>query len=106
MNNSSYIELKVIFLPLESGVRATPPILDDKGYRPHLRIPPHEELLGVEFIEGPDEPVEPGVATFASVRLSYYPNMSYAELIFGAEFEIVEGPHVVGHGSVTRRELP
>jgi hypothetical protein len=106
MRKSSYAEVKVVFLPLESGGRANPPILDGKGYRPHVRVPPHEELLGVEFIEGPDEPVEPGVATFASVRLRYYPNVSYADLIVGAEFEIVEGPHVVGHGSVTRRELP
>ena len=95
-----FIEL----LPTERGGRNRPLDLcnDNPGqYRPHLRvIDGSGELLGVAFMDGPDDPVLPGGSTNATVK-SLYPGVSYAELIDGAKFEILEGPHVVGHGTVT-----
>jgi len=79
------------------------PCLNNKKYRPHFRIFGTNEWLGVEFIEGPDEPVKPGLSTSSTVRLLYAPEVSYAELREGTKFEILEGPNVVGSGEVIRR---
>ena len=74
-----------------------------RAFRPHLRASRGKgELLGVEFVDGPDDPVEPGSGTFATVRFLYEPEVSYAALTNGAEFEIIEGARVIGHGRITR----
>ena len=97
-----FIEL----LPTEKGGRKYPLDLcnDNPGqYRPHFRvIGGSGELLGVAFIDGPDEPVFPGGCTNATVKC-LYPGVGYAELVEGADFEILEGPNIVGRGVVTRR---
>jgi hypothetical protein len=97
-----FIEL----LPTEQGGRKYPLELcnDNPGqYRPHLRvIGGSGELLGVAFMDGPDEPVFPGGCTNATVKC-LYPGVDYAELIEGANFEILEGPNIVGRGVVTQR---
>ena len=73
-------------------------------YRPHLRvIDGSGEMLGVAFIDGPDEPVQPGGQTYATIEFLYEPAVSYEELTVGAMFEILEGSQVVGRGAVTRR---
>lgn len=99
----TYADVTVIFLSSEEGGRHTTPCLNNKKYRPHFRVLGAKEWLGVEFIEGPDEPVKPGVSTPSTVRLLYAPEVSYAELQEGARFEILEGPNVVGSGEVVRR---
>ena len=98
-----YAEVEVIFLSEKEGGRAKPPFLDDQRYRPHLRIPPGNDLLGVEFVDGPDGPAPIGVPISATVRFLYEPNVSYADLQVGTHIEVVEGHTTVARGRVTRR---
>jgi hypothetical protein len=100
----THVELEVTFLAPEQGGRAFPPWLGMHHYRPHLRVPPSDEMLGVEFVEGPDGPVPFGSPVLATVRLPYEPAVSYAALQPGANIEILEGAHVVGRGRVVRRQ--
>jgi hypothetical protein len=105
---NAWAEVQIELYPPESGGRQTPLDLcnDHPGrYRPHFRLLSHpSELLGVEFMDGPDDPVMPGKSTFATVRFLYEPAVSYAGLTVGTEFEIVEGPRAIGRGKITRRE--
>ena len=108
MNKEPYhwAEIWMELLPPEHGGRTQPLVLcnDHLGrYRPHLRVKGASEVLGVAFMDGPDKPVEPGTGTFATVAFLYEPGVSYTALSVGAEFEVLEGPHVVGVGRVTRR---
>ncbi len=102
-----WAEVSINLLPTESGGRTTPLDLcnDRPGqYRPHLRVVGGSpEMLGVAFMDGPDGPVPPGGSTHATIKALYEPNVSYDELVEGARFEILEGPHVVGYGEVIRR---
>ena len=103
----SWAEILIELLPPDKGGRAAPLNLsnDSPGqYRPHLRvIGGSGEMLGVAVMDGPDEPISHGGKTNATVKFLYEPGVSYAELIEGARFEILEGPHVVGYGYVIRR---
>ena len=102
----SWAEIVIELLPLESGGRDAPLNLSrDSGgqYRPHLRvIGGSGSMLGVAVMDGADA-LAPGGKANATVRFLYEPGVSYAELIEGARFEILEGPHVVGYGHVIRR---
>ena len=93
----------VSFFPAEAGGRQSPPWLNGRRYSPHFRVRNRPELLGVEFISGPDQP-EFNAQSQAVVRFLYEPNVSYEALAVDAEFEIVEGPKVVGHGKVISRK--
>lgn len=67
------------------------------GYRPHFVASGDTEMLGVEFLES-------GLAKFnefgeAVVKLLYN-KVDYSKLEKGVTFNIVEGPRVVGEGSV------
>ncbi len=105
--NDSWAEVTIELLPAGRGGRQQPLNLcnDNPGqYRPHFRvIGGSGELLGVAFMDGPDDPVLPGEQTFATVQFLYAPAVSYGELLEGAQFEILEGPKVVGQGRITRR---
>jgi hypothetical protein len=107
MADESWAEVTIELLPTEKGGRATPLDLcnDHPGqYRPHLRVVGGSgEMLGVAFMDGPDDPVHPGGRTNATVKFLYEPGVSYAELVEGARFEILEGPSVVGYGQIIRR---
>jgi hypothetical protein len=70
------------------------------GYSPHFRVLGDDEYLGIQFIEGPDMPVNPGEFATAKVWLMYHPNVSYDKLEVGREFEILEGSVIVGVGCV------
>jgi hypothetical protein len=104
---AGFAEVWVEFLPTAEGGRGSPVILAggaSGAYRPHLRVRGGEgEMLGVEFVDGPDEPVAPGGATYATVRFAYEPRVPYEALAVGVEFEVLEGSRVVGVGRVTRR---
>lgn len=69
-------------------------------YRPHFRVG-DGEYLGVEFFDGPDEPIPPGRGVDAKVRFSYAPSVNYEELKVGVQFQILEGRRIVGVGTVT-----
>ena len=102
-----WAEVWIHLLPSESGGRTLPLDLcnDRPGqYRPHLRvINGSGEMLGVAFMDGPDDPIQPGESTHATVKALYEPFVSYDELVEGSHFEILEGARVVGHGEVVRR---
>jgi len=102
--HGSYAEVAITFVPLEEGGRRFAPCLREPGYRPHLRVPPSDELLGVEFVDGPDGPAPVGIPISGTVRFLYEPAVSYVPLEVGAEIEVVEGPKVVARGRVTRRK--
>jgi hypothetical protein len=102
-----WAEILVEFLPTGKGGREQAVDLsnDTPGlYRPHVRVCGGSgEMLGVAFMDGPDDAVEPGASTYATIKSLYEPGVSYDELIEGAEFEILEGSKVVGLGRVVRR---
>jgi translation elongation factor EF-Tu-like GTPase len=103
---ATYAEVWIELLTTQNGGRTSPIYLSTdlpSNYRPHLRVRGGDgEYLGVEFVDGPDGPVEPGGNTFATVRFVYQPEVNYDALIVGAEFEIMEGGKIVGTGRVTR----
>jgi hypothetical protein len=98
-----YAEVHVTFFSKESGGREKAVELDNRGYRPHFRVYGNSDYLGVEFVDGPEEPVQPGGSTHATVRFLYWPQVNYGLLVVGQEFEILEGPNLVGNGKVLRR---
>jgi hypothetical protein len=102
MQEYLYAEVFITFLPTAAGGRSHPVNLDDHGYQPHVRVPPDGEYLGVEFVDGPEE-VYPGDQTYATVRFLYTSKLSYDTLTVGTAFEICEGPHTIGRGTITRR---
>jgi hypothetical protein len=106
MRTTGFAEVLIELLPTEQGGRKTPICLSTDSqatYRPHFRVRGgHGEMLGVEFVDGPDEPVPAGGRTYATVRFLYEPEICYDELVVGAEFEILEGNRVIGTGRVTR----
>src|SRR6186713_3153597 len=101
-----WAEVEIELLPFEEGGRSLPLTLcnDNPGqYRPHLRVVDGSgSLLGVAFMDGPDEPVSPGTTVHATIKALYEPEVSYAQLKEGVQFEILEGPRVVGHGRILR----
>ncbi len=96
---TGYAEVQVEFLGAEEGGRRLPISL--ASYRPHFRVPQHKELLGIEFIDGP-EVVQSKNPVLATVRLVYTLEVNYDALSVGINFEILEGTQVVGHGTVIR----
>lgn len=104
---AGFAEVFVEFLPTDQGGRKTPVWLSEDApgpYRPHVRMRGGDQTyLGVEFVDGPDEPISPGGKSYATVRFMYEARISYEALVVGAEFDICEGGRVVGSGRVTRR---
>lgn len=84
MEKNPYAELEVTFLTPEEGGRTQPPWLNDQKYRPHLRVPPDNSTLGVEFVDGPDGPAPVAVPIFATVPFLYEPDVDYSALEGGA----------------------
>ena len=101
-----WAEVWIYLLPSEAGGRTLPLDLcnDRPGqYRPHFRvIDGSGEMLSVAFMDGPDDPVQPGESTHATVTSLDETNVSYDELVEGRHFEIHEGPHLVGIGQVVK----
>lgn len=60
-----------------------------------------EQYLGVQFCDGPEQ-LLPGVPVVITIKLLYYPQELYENLLPGTEFTIREGPKIVGYGQVTR----
>ena len=104
---AGFAEVLIEFLPTEIGGRRTPICLRAGApgpYRPHFRVCDSDgEMLGVEFVDGPDDPVLPGGSTYATVRFLYEPEVCYDALVVGAQFEVLEGSRVVAGGQITRR---
>ena len=66
-------------------------------YSPHLVIKGDDEYLGVTFVEG--AVCEYDKEMDAIIEL-IYEGVGYYKLVKGAEFSIMEGPHIVGEGIV------
>jgi translation elongation factor EF-Tu-like GTPase len=103
MHMHPYAEVLITLLRTEKGGRQSAiEINDEAAYRPHFRVA-EGVWLGVEFVDGPSS-VAPGESTYATVRFLYEPEIDYRALVVGAQFDILEGNRVVGHGTVTRCE--
>ena len=97
-------EVCVTFTTTAEGGRRSAVSLGNGGYRPHFRVS-GGEYLGVEYVVGPQEPVRPGGTALATVSFLYEPTVNYAALTDGANFQVLEGPNVVGNGHIVRRHF-
>jgi len=97
---SEYIKARISVLTHEDGGRSTPFWPKGGVYRPHLRVGAGE-MLGVQFVDGPDE-VAPGAKAEVVMQL-LYPGVDYSSLVPGATFTVLEGPRVVATGIVVDR---
>src|SRR6516162_8947591 len=97
---AQFAEVLIEFLPTEKGGRRTPICLSTDSparYRPHFRVCDGDgDRLGVEFVDGPDQPILPGGSTYATVRFLFESDVCYDKLVIGTQFEILEGGRVVG----------
>ena len=102
-----YVKVWLELLPVDEGGRRTPLDLSSEwpvAYCPKLRVSGgNGTLLDVEFVAGPSEPIAPGTAAAATIRLPQMNGATHGELVAGAEFEVWEGPRLVGRGRVTGR---
>lgn len=105
------IEAEVTLLRTEEGGRTAPLRLEPGSpfYMPHLvigdpkRKSPAGTMLGVAFRRAPLT-LAPGDTATVRMDLMYHPQMDYRELTPGATFTVREGPKIVGHGRVLKRE--
>src|SRR5215207_8193316 len=102
-----YVKIWIDLLPVDEGGRRTPLDLSSEwpvAYRPQLRVRGGQgRLLEVEFVAGPSEPIHPGCGANATIRLPIGNGATHSELITGAEFDVLEGPRIIGRGRVTSR---
>jgi hypothetical protein len=103
-----YVKVWIELLPEDEGGRRTPIDLSSEwpvAYRPQFRVRGgHGRALDVEFVAGPSEPIMPGGSgAHATIRLPGNNGASHAELVTGAEFDVLEGPRIIGHGRVVSR---
>ncbi len=100
-----FAEVLVEFTPTSQGGRHSPICLgkDASAHNsPHFVVHNGDgTYLGVEFIDGPKDPIYPGGRASATVKFMYAPDVSYMALIEGATFDIREGGRTVGSGCVT-----
>ena len=102
-----YVKIWIELLPVDEGGRRTPLDLSSEwpvAYRPQLRVRGGQgRLLECEFVAGPADPISPGAGAHATIRLPADNGTSHAELVTGAEFDVLEGPRLIGYGRVTSR---
>lgn len=99
---SEYLVLRLLPIGPDDGGRASP-FVARPSYRPHLRLGPGAEYLGVVFLDGP-EVVAPGVECDVLVALAYIEaGVDYGALVAGVAIEVVEGARVVARGRVVNR---
>ena len=102
-----YVKIWIELLPVDEGGRRTPLDLSSEwpvAYCPQLRVRGGDgRLINVEFVAGPSEPVHPGAGAHATIRLAPDHQDARAELVQGAEFDVWEGPRLIGRGRVMSR---
>jgi len=102
-----YVRVWIELIPVDEGGRRTPLDLSSEwpvAYRPQLRVRGGQgRLLDCEFVAGPSEPIHPGAGANATIRLPLDHAVSHAELVTGAEFDVLEGAKLIGHGRVLSR---
>jgi len=111
--------VELVFVSPEDGGRQSVPIFGTPAeYRPHLVVQDRtvrrarmvgntidETYLAVSFVDGPGK-FGFGETVECVLRLSYFPDLDYAELTPGAQFTVREGARVVAHGVVRERRMP
>jgi len=101
-----YVKVWIQLLPFDEGGRRTPLDLSSEwpvAYRPQFRVRGgNGRLIDVEFVAGPSEPVTPGAGAHATIRLAN-PGRLQSELVAGVEFDVLEGPRLIGFGHVTSK---
>jgi hypothetical protein len=90
------LSVVVRLLAPAKGGRVAAPFADGR-YRPHLRVGPDGEYLGVVFVGGGELPL--GSECAATIEL-VYEGVDYTALRPGVEFSVLEGARVVGSGVV------
>ncbi len=99
---ATYAEIRIELHATAAGGRSNPLDLSEDRpgfYRPHLRaLGAALEIIEVEIVQGPAEPVHPGGAASATMRVL----SAAGTLGEGAEFEMLEGERVVGTVRITR----
>ena len=112
----------MVILSKEEGGRATPlsAVAYQGQYRPHIVLQPREirqakidmrdgrghivdEYLGVAFWTGPD-PIPISKPFTVTMLLMFAPHPAYDPVVPGADFTIREGPKIIGHGTVLKRQ--
>ena len=101
--NHSSADVWVEFRTAAEGGRVSAAFLGDGKYRPHLRVA-GGEYLGVAFVGVPESLVQPGASCMATVSFMYEPEVDYAALVEGAQFDVLEGARVVATGRVVYRK--
>jgi hypothetical protein len=96
------IDVELAFLPVDEGGRERAPDLSAGAYRPHFRVPPSTEMLGVQFQTGPYGQIRPGSTISVTARPLFGAGVPYDLLRPGVAVEVVEGAQVVARGHVTR----
>lgn len=97
------VKLAVELLPMALGGRTTGVSLREARWRPHLRVSPSSEWLGVKFVGGPAE-LLPGARSEAVAELVYAETgVDYSALQPGIVVDILEGATVVGKARVLAR---
>ena len=68
-------------------------------YLPHVRVEGDETYLGVRFLSETERLIQPGETASITLELLY--EVDYGALKPGVEFDVLEGPLLVGRGTVT-----
>jgi hypothetical protein len=90
-----YVDVSVRF-----AGRSRVPTLSGGKYRPHFRVTGDTEYLGVAFVSGPEH-CALGDEVQATAALIY--DVDYSALQRHVTFDVLEGPTVVGTGTIVRR---
>jgi len=102
-----YVKVWLELLPEDEGGRRTPLDLSSEwpvAYCPQIRVHGGSgRLLDVEFVAGPSEPITPGAGAAATIRLPQSNGAPLDELSIGAQFDVWEGPRLIGRGRVMSR---
>ena len=95
------------WLPTRESGRTIPAHVRSDGsgmYRPHFRVGPKGELLGVAFLDGDPPLAAPGSEGVALVEFIYLDTgVDYTPLQAGVAFDVLEGLRVIARGTVRRR---
>jgi translation elongation factor EF-Tu-like GTPase len=83
----------------EVGGRQSPIYPKHGQYRPHAIARGDSEMLGVAFINGPEQ-IAAGETAEVEMEAMYYPNVNYRKLTKGTQFIIVEGYRIVAVGRI------
>lgn len=97
-----FFEVTLTMLTKAVGGRSTPIFHNYGHYRPHAVVRDDLEMLGVAFMEGPEQ-IAPGETVTVQLHAMYHPDVDYHKLAVGTQFIIVEGFRIVAVGLVQRR---